>query len=264
MTDAPHRVDRLWPEPIAGLELDAAFAELDLPPPPAGRPWVGLNMVTSIDGRATREGGAERIAGRADRRLMRLLRAGYDAVASGAGTLRAGDFYARVPDDVAARRTARGLPPQPVAVVFGGARAIPGDRRFFEGDQPRVVFVGADAATETHAALRARAEVVVAPGARPEPAWALAELAARGIRSLLLEGGPTTNARFLAADLIDELYWTIGAALIGNDGLPMVAPITGGSPWEAAPRRGRLVSVHRAADDLFVRYRFAAGGASAG
>lgn len=257
MPEDRYPVDRLWPAPSTGMGLDAAFAELDLPAPPAARPWVGLNMVTSIDGRATREGGAEGIAGRADRRLMRLLRAGYDAVASGSGTLGSSDFYSRVPDDLAERRAGRGLPPQPTAALIAGDGPLPTERRFYQGDQPRLIFVSAEAADDARRAVGDRAEVI-APGAgRPDPAWVLRVLADRGVRSVLLEGGPSTNARFLAADLIDELYWTVGAAVVGNDGLPMIGPITGGSPWEASPRRAQLVSVHRSGDDLFLRYRFA-------
>jgi riboflavin biosynthesis pyrimidine reductase len=82
----------------------------------------------------------------------------------------------------------------------------------------------------------------------------LALLAERGIGSLLLEGGPTTNAAFLAADAIDELYWTIGARLLGTDALPMIAPIPN-SPWADPPREARLVSLHRSGDELFLRYR---------
>ena len=257
-------VDRLWPEPAADLDLDDAFDDLQLPAAPAGRPWLGLNMVTSIDGRATREGGAEGIAGRADRRLMRLLRAGFDAVASGAGTLRRADFYSTLPPDLAARRAEHGRPPQPVGVVLGGTGPIPAERRFFESDQPRIVFLGAGASEATSRVLEGLAEVIVAPTADPDPEWVLETLAARGVGSILLEGGPTTNARFLAADLIDELYWTVGASLIGNDGLPMIAPIPGGSPWEASPRRARLLSIHRSGDDLFLRYSLRDGDAPDG
>jgi len=96
----------------------------------------------------------------------------------------------------------------------------------------------------------------VAPTDEPEPVWVMERLAERGIRSVLLEGGPTTNAGFLAADLIDELYWTVGARLLGTDALPMIAPIRGGSPWAEHPREGRLVSVHRSGEELFLHYRF--------
>ena len=253
----PFRVDRLWPDPARDLELDDAFAELDAAMAPPARAALAVNMVTTIDGRATRRGTAEGLAGRADRRLMRLIRAAYDGVASGVGTLRAADFYSRVPDDLAARRVSRGLASQPVGVIIGGAGPIPTDRRFFSGDQPRLVVVGSEH-DGARAALDGLADVEIAPTPQPEPRWVLETLRERGIASVLLEGGPSTVASFLAADLIDEVFWTVGARLLGNDGLPMIAPIPGGSPWDERPREGRLVSVHRSGDDLFLRYRFAA------
>ena len=88
-------------------------------------------------------------------------------------------------------------------------------------------------------------ELLRSPDERPDPRWVLARLAERGIRSLLLEGGPHLNASFLARDLIDEVYWTIGAHLLGTDALPMIAPIEGGSPFAERPRAGQLVSVLR-------------------
>ncbi len=260
MNAVRHLVDRLWPDPAFGLELDEAFGDLALPTPPTGRALLGLNMVTSIDGRAARGGSANGIAGRADRRLMRLLRTGYHAVASGAGTLRTDDFHARLPDELAGRRLASGLPAQPTAVVLAGTGEVPIERRWFVGDQPRIVVVGAESPMARDAELDSVAEVVVAPTRDPEPAWVLEMLAARGLTSVLLEGGPTANARFLEAGLIDELYWTVGAVLLANDAPPMVAPIGGGSGFDASPVRGRLVSIHRSGDDLFLRYRFGSGG----
>ena len=249
------RVDRLWPDPAADLDLDEAFAEIALPPAPPGRLLVGVNMVTSIDGRAQLGGRAEGLSGRADRRLLQLYRVAFDAVGSGVGTLRADDFYSHMPADLAARRVADGRAAQPTAVVIAGAGPVPTDRRWFgHPDQPRILVVGAKAAPPD---LQPGTELLVAPTAAPEPDWVLARLAERGIGSLLLEGGPTTNAAYLAADAIDELYWTIGARLLGNDALPMIAPIRGGSPWADHPREGQLVNVHRSGEELFLHYRFA-------
>ncbi|MDP9467415.1 MAG: RibD family protein [Chloroflexota bacterium] len=254
-----HRVDRLWPDPATGLDLDDAFADLALPPAPEGRPLVGVNMVTSIDGRAQLAGRAEGLSGRADRRLLQLYRSAYDAVGSGVGTLRADDFYSHLPADLAARRGTEGRQPQPTAVVMGGAGPVPTERRWFaHADQARILVLGAGAVPPD---LPSGTELLVAPTAAPEPAWVLERLAERGISSLLLEGGPTTNAAFLAEGLIDELYWTVGARLLGTDALPMIAPISGGSPWADHPREGQLVSIHRSGDELFLRYRFGGIGA---
>jgi riboflavin biosynthesis pyrimidine reductase len=249
------RVDRLWPDPAADLDLDAALADFELPPAPPDRPLVGVNMVTSIDGRAQLAGRAEGLSGRADRRLFQLYRVAFDAVGSGVGTLRADDFYSHMPADLAARRVAQGRPGQPTAVVIAGAGPVPTDRRWFaHEDQPRILVVGAGA---SHPDLPPGTELLVAPTVAPEPAWVLARLSERGIRSLLLEGGPTTNATYLAADAIDELYWTIGARLLGSDALPMIAPIRGGSPWADHPREAQLVSIYRSGEELFLRYRLA-------
>jgi 5-amino-6-(5-phosphoribosylamino)uracil reductase len=95
-------------------------------------------------------------------------------------------------------------------------------------------------------------ETWVAPDEEPQPAWLLDRLAAAGVESLLLEGGPTLNAAFLAAGLLDELLWTIGPRLVANEAKPMVAPADLPAPIEA-----RLVSLHRHGDELYLRYRLA-------
>jgi riboflavin biosynthesis pyrimidine reductase len=252
-----HRVDRLWPEPALDLALDDAMASFALPDPPPGRPLVGLNMITSIDGRAQLGGSAEGLGSRADRRLMRLYRAAFDAVGTGAGTLRSAGAWLRVGDDLAERRAGEGRPPNPIGVVVAGSDPVPTDAAWFSRDEPRILVIGAsNPLTDAPAGT----ELLRAPHDRPQPAWLLDRLAERGVRTFLLEGGPHLNAAFLDADLIDEVYWTIGAHMLGTDALPMVAPFEGGSPFADAPRRGRLVSVLRHDDELFLRYRFVDAG----
>jgi riboflavin biosynthesis pyrimidine reductase len=254
--DRSHRVDRLWPEPAAGLLLDDAMAGFT-PPASSGRPAVAVNMVTSIDGRAQIDGTAEGLGSRADRRLMRLYRAAFDAVASGAGTLRATGVWLRVGPDLEERRRADGRTANPTGVVIAGEDPVPLDAAWFEGDEPRILVVGREHPIERPPT---GTDLLRAPGTRPDPAWLLAALGERGIGSLLLEGGPQLNAAFLAAGLIDELYWTVGAHLLGSDALPMIAPVPGGSPYASSPRHGRLVSVIRHDDELFLRYRFPTDG----
>jgi riboflavin biosynthesis pyrimidine reductase len=253
MTEGPFPVDRLWPDPALGLELDEAMASFSLPDPPRDRPLVAINMVTSVDGRAQLNGTAEGLGSRADRRLMRLYRAAFDAVGSGAGTLRATGIWLRVGNDLAARRSDEGRPPNPTGVLLVGGDAIPTDGRWFTGDEPRILVVG------RHHPLKGAPEgtdLLRAPDERPEPRWVLDRLAERGIRTFLLEGGPKVNAAFLAERLIDEIYWTVGAHLLGTDALPMIAPVPGGSPYAHEPLTGELVSVIRHGDELYLRYRF--------
>lgn len=247
-----YRVDRLWPDSAADISLDDAMAAFRPPARKADRPSVAINMVTSVDGRAQLDGTAEGLGSRADRRLMRLYRAAFDAVGSGAGTLRATGVWLRVGEDLAERRAAEGRTPNPIGVVIAGADPVDRSSRWFTGDEPRLLVVGRDNPFD---APTPGTELLRAPTERPEPAWILERLAERGIGSFLLEGGPRINAAFLGASLIDEVYWTVGALLLGTDALPMITPVPGDGA-AGAPHRGRLVSVLRHDDELFLRYRF--------
>jgi riboflavin biosynthesis pyrimidine reductase len=257
---APYPVDRLWPDPAAGLDLDAELASLAPPMAHAdGRPWVTLNMVTSIDGRAQLAGKAEGLGSRADRRLMQLYRVACDVVGSGVGTLVADDFFSHLPEDLVERRRAAGRAGQPAALLIAGRHRIPTDRRWFRyADQPRIVAVGAGSPHARDEPLPG-VELWVAPTEEPEPAWVLERLAAAGHGSLLLEGGPTVNGAFLASGLVDELCWTVGPRLLANQALPMVAPLA--SDGLAVPAEAELLSVHRHANELFLRYRLGSIGA---
>jgi riboflavin biosynthesis pyrimidine reductase len=243
-------VDRLWPDATDAIDLDdamTAYAPLRVD----GRPSVTINMVTSIDGRAQLGGTAEGLASRADRRLMQLYRFAHDAVASGTGTLRHAGLWLRVTRDLAARRAAAGRPAQPTGVLVAGAEAVPADASWFGGDESRILIVGSD---NPMAEAPSGTELLRAPTRRPEPAWVLDRLAERGVRSLLLEGGPHLNASFLLAGLIDELCWTLGPELLGTDALQMIAAARPDSV-DHEPMRARLVSVLRHDDELFLRYR---------
>ena len=248
-TDASHRVDRLWPEPALDLSLDQAMTGFAVPSAD-GRPFVAINMVTSIDGRAQLDGTAEGLGSRADRRLMRLYRAAFDAVGSGAGTLRATGVWLRVGDELAARRQAAGRSPNPIGLVIAGADPVPLDAPWFGGDEERILVVGRD---NPIGDVPAGTELLRAPDERPAPGWVLDRLTERGIGSVLLEGGPHLNAAFLASGLIDEVCWTLAPQLHGTEALPMIAPITEGT---ITPRTGQLTSVLRHGDELFLRYRF--------
>ncbi len=184
---------------------------------------------------------------------MRLYRAAFDAVGSGVGTLRATGVWLRVGRELSARRVSDGRAPNPIGVLIAGSGPVPTDTGWFNGDEQRILVVGRDSPFDV---APEGTELLRAPEAQPDPTWLLQRLAERGIGSLLLEGGPHLNAAFLAQDLIDEVYWTIGANLAGTDALSMIASI----PDRRELRPGRLVSVLRHDDELFLRYRFGPDG----
>lgn len=75
----------------------------------------------------------------------------------------------------------------------------------------------------------------------------LAALAAEGIQSLLLEGGPTIAASFLAAGLVDRLLVFVAPVLAG-DGPPMLGPLS-------APLDLGRPDVERVGDDVLLDWR---------
>jgi riboflavin biosynthesis pyrimidine reductase len=86
------KILRLYPLPTRDLSARGIYEDLELPPPERSdpsRPYVIINMVSSIDGKVAIEGKSSRIGSETDRRVMRTLRSKVDAVMVGAGTLRA-------------------------------------------------------------------------------------------------------------------------------------------------------------------------------
>jgi riboflavin-specific deaminase-like protein len=243
---------RLFPPPGGTLPADAVYDDLAWPAPGPERPFVAINMVCTVDGKAAVARRAMGIGSATDRLLMRQLRCWVDAVMTGAGTLRAEEFLPTVEAAHAARRRARGLAPQPVGVLVSRSGALPRARRYFHDERfARVLLTTARGAAALDPALAARLDVLVLGGEEVDLAAALRRLRQeRGIRWLLCEGGPTLNHALLAADLVDELFLTLAPKVVGGPGPTIVE----GPPLPARPPL-QLLAVHAAGAELYLRYR---------
>jgi riboflavin biosynthesis pyrimidine reductase len=215
---------------------------------PDDRPFVYLNMVESVDGRAAIEGRSRALGSAADTLLLTELRTLADAVLIGSGTLRA-EGYARLvgnPERVA-RREAAGRSPTPLAVLISRTLDLRWDAGLFAAtDQPVLVYTGSDAEPPD---VAAPLELVRLPVATPTAA--LRDLRVRGVRALLCEGGPTLNRALLAAGLVDELFLTLPPLLAGNAAAPRIVE----GPDLDAPVDLALEWVLRHDHELFLRYR---------
>ncbi len=247
-------MQRLFPPPSAPLAIEAVYRELVWPPPPAERPFVALNMVTTVDGVAAIDGSAQGIGSRVDRQLMRQIRAHADAVLIGGGTLRAENVDPSVPRELEAQRQEQGLSRQPLAIVLSASAELPLERTFFRSDRfERVVLTSRRADPRRLDALRPLARIVVLDADHPTLTSALALLRHElGVRWLLSEGGPSVNASLLAEGLLDELFWTVAPRLTGLGGPTMIAAHPPAAP---AAARLDLLSALLHDDELFLRYR---------
>jgi riboflavin biosynthesis pyrimidine reductase len=214
---------------------------------PADRPFVYMNFISTVDGRAARDGRTEALGGEADLELLLELRVLSDAVLIGTGTLRAEGYDRLVRGEPRrARRVANGLAADPLAVVLTRRFDVPWNAGLFQApEQSVIVYTGAEGARPDVAA-----QVEVVRLADPRPAAALADLRRRGVRALLCEGGPTLFGALLADGAVDELFLTVSPLITGDDDEPNI--VSGGRI--AAPPEMRLRWVLRAGDELFLRY----------
>lgn len=240
---------RLFPNLVEAVEIDAVYSDLDWAPR-GERPFVALNMVSSVDGRATLNGAAKGIGSRVDHTLLIALRTNADALLHGAGTLRAERLGKGVPEALVPRRVARGLAPQPLLAILTTSGDVPLERAFFAAPERAIVFVAARTPPTAVESLRARATVLVAGEERPDPAEALRLLRRDyGVRHVLCEGGPTLNRALLGAELVDELFLTLAPKLLAGDGLPIVSGAALTPPIPLS-----LLSLHEHEGELYLRY----------
>jgi riboflavin-specific deaminase-like protein len=215
------------------------------------RPYTYVNMVATADGRVTLGGRSAALGDEADLETLLELRTLADAVLVGAGTLRAEGYDRLVRDEERrARRRAAGQAEDPLAVVLSRRLDLAWDAGLFAApEQPVVVYTEAAGAAP---AVAAPVEVVRLPEATP--AAALADLhAARGVRALLCEGGPTLNRALVAAGLVDELFLTVAPLLVaGEEDRGIVA-----GPLLDSPAALALRHVCRHGDELLLRYAVA-------
>ncbi|MCM3849693.1 dihydrofolate reductase family protein [Pseudonocardia sp. DR1-2] len=218
------------------------------------RPYVLASVAMSLDGYIDDAGPDTLVLSDADD-LDRVdaVRAGVDAILVGAGTVRADDPRLLVRRaERRAGRVADGRPPSPLRVVLTtGASLDPSARVFAGGDAPLVFTAGPSAA-----ALRERlgdAAEVVAAGDPPDPRAVLDDLAARGVRRLLVEGGGAVHTAFLTAGLVDELHVVVAPFFVGDARAPRFVR---DGRFPQCPQRGMALIEARAMGDLvLLRYR---------
>lgn len=217
---------------------------------PAERTFCRVNMIASVDGAATLGGRSGALGDHEDQRLMSVLRSHADVVLVGSGTVEAEGYGgAAVVRADATWRRARGREPQPRFAIVSSRLGLGPRHPFFADAVARpVVITTCRAPDERRAALAEVAEVIVAGEDRVDLAVALAELAARGMPSVLSEGGPGLYGALAEADLVDEACLTLSPTIVAGDASRIAT-----SPRETV-RRMRLVHAIAGERMLFLRY----------
>ena len=219
------------------------------------RPRVLLNMVSTLDGRATLDGRSGALSARADRALFHALRAATDAVLVGAGTARAERYGRIIPDpDTRRERERRGMSAEPLACIVSGRLTLDPQLPLLAQQGARVAMLTASGASLP--ATAASVEYVrTAREGTLDLAAALAQVRERfGVRSMLCEGGPHLARQLLGEGLLDELALSLSPLLAGGEPSSGEAlRILAGAELDP-PVPARLVGVLRSGSQLFLRY----------
>jgi diaminohydroxyphosphoribosylaminopyrimidine deaminase/5-amino-6-(5-phosphoribosylamino)uracil reductase len=179
------------------------------------RPFVLLKAAHTLDGRiATASGYSRWITSPGQRRQARWLRRLHDAILVGVGTALADD-----PLLLPSPRTRRPF----TRIVLDTRLRLPPRSRLARSAQDRapvLVLTSRPEASRRRSLERAGVEVLAVPEAagRVSLGGALEALAARGIGSIMVEGGSEVLGSFLAARLVDQVALFRAPLLLGGRG----------------------------------------------
>ena len=204
------------------------------------RGGLRVNMISSADGAAAAQGLSEGLQTPGDNRIFAVLRELADVVLVGASTAVA-ENYRPIADR-----------PAPIALVSRSLDVDP-SHRVFSGDTRTIVYTCETSDPAARATLGEVADVVVVGAGEVDPAKVRADLAERGLRRILCEGGPRILSAFAEAGAVDELCLSISPFVIG----PGAVRIVNGEPWAVAQRRLDLAALLEEDGALFARYRLA-------
>lgn len=213
---------RLYPDPSDDVTLLESY---NVPRPrPAGRPWVEVCMVASLDGSTVVDDNSRALSNPVDQELLLTLRSLVDVVLVGASTV---------------RKEGYGPPRRPDLRLAVVSRSADFDWSLPIWQSPQVLLVMPEDAPEVPVpTIRAGVGSIDIAAA----------VAALDVDLVQAEGGPTLNGLLAAADLVDEVNLTISPRLAGGDG----PRVTAGSP----PVSHRLRLAHLLEDDDFLFTRW--------
>jgi diaminohydroxyphosphoribosylaminopyrimidine deaminase / 5-amino-6-(5-phosphoribosylamino)uracil reductase len=179
-------------------------------------PFVTLKVAQSLDGRiALMNGRSKYITSTESLRKVHELRAEYDAVLVGAGTIKADNPSLTV-------RLAEGE--SPVRIVLDGKLSSPIGSKLFHDRKSRVIlFHSVSRGTGSKNKLTALAKLGVelhalkVDGRGNIPLKAvLKRIAAMGIASVLVEGGASVFSQFIRSGMADKLQLFVAPTIIGK------------------------------------------------
>lgn len=156
------------------------------------RPYIALKIATSLDGKITSPH-SRWLTGDPARNYGHLLRAQYDAILTGVGTVLA--------DDPLLTCRLAGLEARsPLRIILDRNKRIPQNAKLLNDDHESWVM-------------------------SEELPGVIEEITRRGITSILVESGAKLSTAFLENGLVDKAYWFRAPIIIGEEGLDVTGTL---------------------------------------
>lgn len=177
------------------------------------KPHVILNSAMTLDGKIATRTGSSEISGPEDLERVHELRKELDSIMVGINTVLEDDPRLTV-HKIASRKS-----DNPLRVVTDSKARTPLHSRVLNGDARTLIAVSQKAPEEKVKALseaRDNIDVVLTGETTVDLNILMDELAQRGVRSLLLEGGSTLNFSMLQAGLVDEVRVCVAPMIAGG------------------------------------------------
>ncbi len=245
-------------------------------PPVGSLPYIFSNFVTTLDGvvslRTRGHANGADISGfnAQDRMVMGLLRAVADVVVVGSGTLAADNQHIWTPEAICPElepgygqlRKALGKVGPPLNVIVSGHGSLNLRLPVFSSGKVHVMILTTTAGAKRLAKQRIPAAVEIRAIRRHEGEIAASRICSevcsiRGVKRVLVEGGPRLLADFFKQRLVSEQFLTLAPQIAGRvEGDGRLGMVMGKVFAPRNPLWGRLTDARQGASHLFLRYSF--------
>ena len=178
------------------------------------RPKVSLSFAISLDGKmATRTGNSRGLSSPESLLLLHHLRSGHDAILVGRGTVEKDN--PRLTSRISGGR-------DPIRLILDSKLSLSPKAKVFSRKRGRAFIVTVSPINKKAASAfeKIGVEVIACGISRISLPIMLSALSKMGIKSVLVEGGPTVHTSFIEARLFDRIFAFVSPKLIGGKDSP--------------------------------------------
>jgi 2,5-diamino-6-(ribosylamino)-4(3H)-pyrimidinone 5'-phosphate reductase len=213
----------------------------------SSRPHIILSAAISLDGKIATRTGDSKLSSKSDIKRVHKLRSQVDAILVGKNTILYDNPMLTV-------RHVRGK--NPIRIILDSRAQIPASSKIIQTSYsiPTIIAVSKKASKKNLAKFhKFPVDIVIAGKTKVELKQLLKYLRNQNIKTILLEGGGTTNWDFVNQKLVDEVIVTVAPYLVGGTDAKTLVDGAGFSKISKSLKL-KLHKVVRKNDEIILHY----------